>query len=49
MGAKIIGIELAKAVVKKTYLESEFTGGNSGRKIQQISDREQEFLKGASV
>ena len=48
MGAKIIGIELAKAVVK-TYLESEFTGGNSGRKIQQISDREQEFLKGASV
>ncbi len=48
MGAKVIGMELAKAVVK-TYLESEFTGGNSGRKIQQISDREQEFLKGASV
>ncbi|MBO1515541.1 ribose 5-phosphate isomerase B [Metabacillus bambusae] len=48
MGAKVIGIELAKQVVK-TYLESEFPGGNSARKVQQIIDKEQEFLKGASV
>ncbi|MFB9758190.1 ribose 5-phosphate isomerase B [Ectobacillus funiculus] len=48
MGAKIIGIELAKQIVK-VYLESEFPGGNSARKIQQITDKEQEFLKGATV
>ncbi|MGM0874526.1 MAG: ribose 5-phosphate isomerase B [Bacillota bacterium] len=48
MGAKVIGIELAKQVVKM-YLESEFPGGNSARKVQQIIDKEQEFLKGASV
>lgn len=48
MGAKVIGIETAKQVVK-AYLESEFTGGNSGRKIQQIMDKEQEFLKGVEA
>lgn len=48
MGAKVIGIETAKQVVK-AYLESEFPGGNSARKVQQIMDKEQEFLKGASV
>lgn len=48
MGAKIIGIETAKQVVK-TYLESEFTGGNSARKVQQIIDMEQEFLKGVNI
>ncbi|MBZ5751360.1 MULTISPECIES: ribose 5-phosphate isomerase B [Metabacillus] len=48
MGSKVIGIELAKQVVK-TYLESEFPGGNSARKVQQIIDKEQELLKGANV
>jgi ribose 5-phosphate isomerase B len=45
MGAKIIGVEVARQVVK-AYLESEFTGGNSGRKVQQITDKETELLKG---
>lgn len=44
MGAKVIGIELAKQIVK-TYLESTFPGGNSARKVQQIIDKEQELLK----
>ncbi|MFP3726054.1 ribose 5-phosphate isomerase B [Priestia filamentosa] len=48
MGAKVIGIELAKQVVKM-YLESTFTGGNSGRKVQQINDKEKEFLKQIQV
>jgi ribose 5-phosphate isomerase B len=46
MGAKVIGIEPAKQIVK-VYLESEFPGGNSARKVKQITDKEQEFLKGA--
>ena len=48
MGAKVIGIEPAKQVVK-VYLESEFPGGNSARKVQQIMDKEKEFLKGVSI
>ncbi|HEO8418763.1 RpiB/LacA/LacB family sugar-phosphate isomerase [Niallia sp. FSL W8-0635] len=48
MGAQIIGVEAAKKVVV-AYLESEFTGGNSGRKVQQIIDKEQEYLKGVAV
>lgn len=48
MGAKVIGIELAKQVVK-VYLESSFDGGNSARKVQQINDKEQEFLKHIQV
>lgn len=48
MGAKVIGVETAKQVVK-AYLESEFTGGNSGRKIQQITDKENEYTKGDVV
>ncbi|GKU83286.1 ribose 5-phosphate isomerase B [Niallia sp. NCCP-28] len=47
MGAQIIGVEAAKKVVQ-AYLESEFTGGNSGRKVQQIMDKEQEYLKGVA-
>ncbi|MBY0200176.1 ribose 5-phosphate isomerase B [Priestia megaterium] len=46
MGAKVIGIEPAKQIVK-AYLESVFPGGNSARKVKQINDKEQEFLKGA--
>ncbi|ARK32488.1 ribose 5-phosphate isomerase B [Halalkalibacter krulwichiae] len=48
MGAKVIGIEPAKNIVK-VYLESEFPGGNSARKVQQIMDKEKEFLKGVSI
>lgn len=48
MGAKVIGIESAKNVVK-AYLESEFPGGNSARKVQQIMDKEQEYLSSARV
>jgi ribose 5-phosphate isomerase B len=44
MGAKVIGLEVAKHVVK-VYLESEFKGGNSARKVQQIMDKEEEILK----
>jgi ribose 5-phosphate isomerase B len=48
MGANVIGIESAKKVVEM-YLKSEFPGGNSARKVQQIMDKEQEFLKEAGV
>lgn len=44
MGAQIIGIELAKQIVK-VYLESEFPGGRSARKVQQIIDKERQFLQ----
>ncbi|MFM1654805.1 ribose 5-phosphate isomerase B [Brevibacillus sp. B_LB10_24] len=44
MGAKVIGIETALKVVE-TWVNSRFEGGGSGRKIQQIMDQEQEFLK----
>ncbi|MGE7667713.1 ribose 5-phosphate isomerase B [Ureibacillus composti] len=43
LGAKVIGVELAKQVVEK-YLESSFPGGNSARKVQQIIDKEKEYL-----
>lgn len=46
MGAKVIGIEVAMKVVEM-YLQSEFPGGNSARKVQQIMDKEQEYLKGS--
>lgn len=45
MGAKVIGIEAAMKVVEM-YLRSEFPGGNSARKVEQIMDREQEYLQG---
>ncbi len=48
MGAQVIGIETAKKVVE-IYLNSDFPGGKSARKVQQITDKEQEFLKGAEV
>lgn len=43
MGSKIIGPELAKKI-SETYLNVSFQGGNSGRKIDQIMDKEKEFL-----
>jgi ribose 5-phosphate isomerase B len=44
MGAKVIGSELAKQVVDR-FLKSDFSGGNSGRKVQKIVDQEKEYLK----
>jgi ribose 5-phosphate isomerase B len=43
MGAKVIGEETAKKVAE-AYLSVSFQGGNSGRKIDQIMDKEREFL-----
>lgn len=48
LGQKVIGIEVAKNVVE-TYLCSEFPGGNSARKIQQIMDQEKMQIKRAGV
>ena len=48
MGAKVIGVELAKQIVT-AYLESEFTGGNSERMVRQIMDKEKAFLGGESA
>lgn len=45
MGARVIGPETAKAMVK-VWLESEFSGGGSARKVQKINEREAEFVKG---
>ncbi|OYD07415.1 ribose 5-phosphate isomerase B [Paludifilum halophilum] len=45
MGAKVIGIEVAKKVVE-TYINSEFVGGHSSRKVRKIMDGEKQFLKG---
>jgi ribose 5-phosphate isomerase B len=45
MGAKVIGLETAKKVVE-AWMNAEFEGGNSGRKIKKIMDQEQKFLKG---
>lgn len=44
LGEKVIGTELAKYVVK-TYLSNTFQGGQSERKIQQIMDKENQYLK----
>ncbi|HZG70586.1 MAG TPA: ribose 5-phosphate isomerase B [Chondromyces sp.] len=48
MGAKVIGTEVAKKVAE-AYLSVSFQGGNSARKIQQITDKEKEFLLQGSV
>lgn len=44
LGAKVIGIELAKKIVE-AYLKVAFQGGNSERKIKQITDQEQAYLQ----
>ncbi|MCM3567341.1 ribose 5-phosphate isomerase B [Neobacillus mesonae] len=46
MGSKVIGPEVAKKIAK-TYLSVSFQGGNSARKIQQIMDKEKEYLQGS--
>ncbi|WEG13313.1 ribose 5-phosphate isomerase B [Pullulanibacillus sp. KACC 23026] len=43
MGAKVIGEEAAKKVAE-AYLNVSFQGGNSGRKIDQIMDKEKEYI-----
>lgn len=48
MGAQIIGLGLAKEIVR-IFLESDFQGGNSARKVQQIIDKEQELIKREEV
>ncbi|WP_054949229.1 ribose 5-phosphate isomerase B [Numidum massiliense] len=45
MGAQVIGVQLAKKVVD-AYLKAQFSGGNSGRKVQKIINKENELLKG---
>jgi ribose 5-phosphate isomerase B len=47
IGAKVIGVELAKKVVA-AYLNVSFQGGNSSRKIDQIMDKEKEYLLNGS-
>ncbi|MFD2705757.1 ribose 5-phosphate isomerase B [Salibacterium lacus] len=42
MGAQIIGPEVAKKVVE-SYLGVTFNGGSSGRKVQKIIDKEEEY------
>ncbi|MBC1935716.1 ribose 5-phosphate isomerase B [Listeria grandensis] len=48
LGAKVIGLELAKKIVD-AYLDVAFAGGQSKRKIDQISDQERAYLKTGSV
>ncbi|MCS7461400.1 ribose 5-phosphate isomerase B [Paenibacillus doosanensis] len=43
MGARVIGPELAKHIVR-AWLEAEFDGGSSGRKVQKIMDGEQRLF-----
>lgn len=40
-GSKVIGVEVMKLLTKE-YLSHKFQGGNSGRKVQQIIDKEQD-------
>ena len=44
LGARVIGLELAKAIVSM-WLVSEFTGGPSTRKISQIDELERKYRK----
>ncbi|MFB4212081.1 ribose 5-phosphate isomerase B [Shouchella sp. JSM 1781072] len=44
MGAKIIGPEVAKKVLE-VYLNVQFEGGASARKIQQITDQEDIYIQ----
>lgn len=43
MGARVIGVESAK-VVLKAWLESEFAGGGSAPKVQRIKEIEDKYL-----
>ncbi|MBC1793566.1 ribose 5-phosphate isomerase B [Listeria booriae] len=48
LGSKVIGLELAKKIVD-AYLGVQFVGGQSKRKIDQITNQEQAYLKMGSV
>lgn len=48
LGARVIGSELAKTLVA-IWLESEFAGGNSTRKVGKISQVEQKAREGQGV
>lgn len=43
-GAKIIGVDVMKLLTKE-YLSHTFQGGNSGRKVDQITAREEEEIE----
>lgn len=42
MGARVIGVELAKCIVS-VWLKSEFAGGSSAEKVDRISQYEKKF------
>jgi ribose 5-phosphate isomerase B len=44
MGARVIGLELAKSVVD-AWLRSEFQGGSSSQKVARIAEYEKKYLK----
>lgn len=48
LGSKVIGLELAKKIVD-AYLGVQFVGGQSKRKIDQITNQELAYLKMGSV
>jgi ribose 5-phosphate isomerase B len=43
MGARVIGVELAKLIVE-SWLRSEFEGGGSTAKVEQIKQYEKEIM-----
>ncbi|HUC94037.1 MAG TPA: ribose 5-phosphate isomerase B [Paenibacillus sp.] len=47
MGAKVIGPEAALKVVE-AWMNAEFEGGSSGRKIDKIMEKELEFIRGGA-
>jgi ribose 5-phosphate isomerase B len=48
MGARVVGVELAKTLVD-TWLEAEFVGGGSARKVGKVRAAEQELLSGPAA
>jgi len=43
-GGKVIGADVMKLLAKE-YLSNTFAGGNSGRKVEQINEREEEEIE----